>query len=169
MRHIKHKSGFTLIELIVVIAIMSIMLVVVVPRFPPSFFTDSTREALSWIILNVRTLKERARDDQIKYVLHINVDTNRFWISTESMEEEALLQAEQNGYALSGDDNILDVEFSETGAVTYGTADICFYPKGYSDKAVIHIEDSGNNRKSVLIEPFLLNVKMVDEYVSIAG
>ena len=42
---------------------------------------------------------------------------------------------------------------------------INFYPKGYSDRAVIHVEDGHDNRYSYLIEPFLPHVKIKDEYI----
>ncbi len=43
---------------------------------------------------------------------------------------------------------------------------ICFYKAGYSDKAIIHIEDEDHYQVSFLIEPFLPNMKLYQEYVS---
>ncbi len=165
----KDTSGFTLIELMVVIALITIMFSITIPRFSQSYFSDSTRKASSWIILNVKMLKEKAFQDQQRYILHVDIDTDKLWVSIDAMEEEDLLKAEQNAYTLSGGDRIVDVEFPVHGSMSYGTAEICFYPKGYSDKAIIHIADDSNDQKSLIIEPFLNKVKLIDDYIRFTG
>ena len=56
-------------------------------------------------------------------------------------------------------------EFLNEDKITRGIAEIHFYRKGYSDKALIHIEDDDNEQSSYLIEPFLPHVKIIEEYV----
>jgi hypothetical protein len=59
----------------------------------------------------------------------------------------------------------MDVEFVNEDKITKGVAGIQFYKKGYSDKALIHIEDKDNMKYSYLIEPFLPHVKIIEEYI----
>ena len=46
-----------------------------------------------------------------------------------------------------------------------GKAEILFHKQGYSDKALIHIEDNSGEKMSFLIEPFLKRVKFYDRQV----
>ncbi|NIW00138.1 hypothetical protein GWN26_13855 [Candidatus Saccharibacteria bacterium] len=58
---------------------------------------------------------------------------------------------------------IADIEFSVRGKVSSGRTDITFYKNGYSDKALIHVQD-GEAYVSYLIEPFLSEVTRYDTY-----
>jgi prepilin-type N-terminal cleavage/methylation domain-containing protein len=159
------NQGFTLIELIVVITLISLMLFFAIPRFQVDVLSDNTNKASRWIMLKVHSLKEKAVREQKLYVLHISLDSNRLWITSEIMSQEELQAAEANGYELSDDINLLDVEYPDEEKISVGRADIYFYKKGYSDKAIIHISNDDNERRSFLIEPFLSHVRLYDKYI----
>ena len=110
----RRNSGFTLIELIVVISLISLMLFFAIPRFQGSVFQDNTKQVSRWIIFKVQTLKEKAIRDQQHYVLHINLDSNTLWTTHEAMSQENHQMAQANGYRLPTDVNLLDVEYPVT-------------------------------------------------------
>ena len=157
------RNGFTLIELIVVVCLISIMLFFSLPRFQDAVLSDSTKKTSLWIIGKVRTLKENAVSNQKLYTLHINLDTDKLWVTNEAMSEEELQDAELQGYELPDDVKALDVEYPDKGKISAGQADIRFYKKDYSDKVLIHIEDD-DKELSFLIEPFLSKVKLYEKY-----
>ena len=159
------NQGFTLIELIVVITLISFMLFFVIPRFQVDVLSDNTNKVSRWIMLKVHSLKEKAVREQKLYVLHISLDSNRLWVTSEIMSQEELQAAEANGYELSDNINLLDVEYPDEEKISDGRADIYFYKKGYSDKAIIHISNDDNERRSFLIEPFLSHVRLYDKYI----
>jgi prepilin-type N-terminal cleavage/methylation domain-containing protein len=159
------NQGFTLIELIVVITLISLMLFFAIPRFQVDVLSDNTNKVSRWIMLKVHSLKEKAVREQKLYVLHISLDSNRLWVTSEIMSQEELQAAEANGYELSDDINLLDVEYPDEEKISVGRADIYFYKKGYSDKAIIHISNDDNERRSFLIEPFLSHVRLYDKYI----
>ncbi len=163
---LKQNNGFTLIELIVVISLISIMLVFAVPRFHDTVLSDNTKTVSRWIILKVQSLKQRAVHDQKLYALHIDIDTDRLWITNESMSEEEVEKALLKAFELPDDISLLDVEYPEKEKVSSGQADIFFYKKGYSDRALVHISNEDNERFSFLIETFLSRVKLFEKYVS---
>lgn len=163
---LKQNNGFTLIELIVVISLVSIMLVFAVPRFHDTVLSDNTKTVSRWIILKVQSLKQRAVHDQKLYALHIDIDTDRLWITNESMSEEEVEKALLKAFELPDDISLLDVEYPEKEKVSSGQADIFFYKKGYSDRALVHISNEDNERFSFLIETFLSRVKLFEKYVS---
>jgi prepilin-type N-terminal cleavage/methylation domain-containing protein len=158
------SGGFTLVEVIVVISLISIMLIFSIPRFHGAVPADHTKKASRWIIVTVRSLKERSVREQKLYVLNVNLDDNRLWVTNETMSAEELESAEQKGLTLPDDVNVLDVEYPGKGTVSFGRTDICFYKKGYSDKALIHIEDNDNNQRSFLIDTFLSKVAFYERY-----
>jgi len=159
------NQGFTLIELIVVITLISLMLFFAIPRFQVDVLSDNTNKVSRWIMLKVHSLKEKAVREQKLYVLHISLDSNRLWVTSEIMSQEELQATEANGYELSDDINLLDVEYPDEEKISVGRADIYFYKKGYSDKAIIHISNDDNERRSFLIEPFLSRVRLYNKYI----
>jgi len=165
MINFRQNNGFTLIELIVVISLISLMLFFAIPRFQNSVLSDNTKKVSRWIIAKVHALKERAVRDQKLYVLHVSLDSNRLWTTNELMSEQELQNAAQNAYELPGDIKVLDVEYPDEEKISVGRADIYFYKRGYSDKAMIHIENNDNEQLSFLIEPFLSRVRMYETYV----
>lgn len=161
MRPFSAKQGFTLIEITVVLALIGIFLFVTLPSF--NVGGNTTDSFSRKIIVTVNSLKKRAVADGKDYALYIDMDEGKLLVADTAVSEEDL---EKN---LGGEDvpegiEILDVEFPTKGKIASGIVAIRFYQKGYSDKAIIHIEDDDSERKSFLIEPFLPKVKLFDEY-----
>jgi prepilin-type N-terminal cleavage/methylation domain-containing protein len=162
---IRDSKGFTLLELIVVIALLGIMIAFSVPRLHGTILLDDTKKSSRWLIGKVQALKESAIQNQKQYVLHIDMDTDRIWETDESMSADDLEKATLNAYALPGAVKVMDVEFPIAGKIFSGRADITFYRAGYTDKALIHIQDD-NQQLSFLIEPFLPQVKLFEKYAT---
>ncbi len=165
--HFSHSiCGFTLIELIAVISILSIMLFFSIPRFGNFSDSGNLKSVSRWVIANVHALKERAVSDQKRYTLHVGLDSNSFMVTNESMIPQELETADPKVYQLPPGITIIDVEYPGKGVIRTGQADINFYRQGYSDKVLIHIEDQDQNLISFLIEPFLPAVKISEDYLS---
>ncbi len=166
MINLRPNKGFTLIEIVTVLALISITLLIAVPRIPNTLFTDETKKASRWIITKVQVLKDRAAREQKRYVLHIDMSGKKMWISNDGMSDEERLAAERNGFKLPPNMRIRDVEFPDNKIISFGQTEISFYSRGYSDQAVIHLENKGE-QISFRIEPFLSTVKLFDDYVSL--
>ncbi|MGM0453269.1 MAG: pilus assembly FimT family protein [Thermodesulfobacteriota bacterium] len=164
-RPVRNRQAFTLIELIVVISLIGTMLFFAVPRIEQSMFANKTKKVSRWILLNVNSLKDKAVQKQVRHVLHADIDSNRFWISHAAMPEDLLADAREKGFSLPDGFRLIDVAFPDDKKVSGGTAAINFYPKGYSDRAIVHLADDNNRRRSYLIESFLPRAKIKHEYV----
>lgn len=159
--------GFTLIELVVVITLISLLLVFAIPQFENVSLFQGTNKISRWMLLKVGSLKERALKERQVFILHIATDSGEMWVSGEGMDEEAMEKARESAQTLPPGYRIRDVAIPEKGKIAVGQVDIRFYPKGYSDKAMIHMEDDDGNYLSFLIEPFLTQVKRYEDYVEL--
>lgn len=162
---LRQSNGFTLIELIVVISLISIIIFVSVPRFHNKTMPDNTKKVSRWIMMTSQTLKEKSFCDQKLYTMYVDMERRQLWVTDESMSEEEVLKSGQQGFMVPDDVEVLDVEFPGNNKIISGLADICFYPDGHSDMSLIHIKDDDNNRFSFLIEPFLSKVKLYEKYL----
>jgi prepilin-type N-terminal cleavage/methylation domain-containing protein len=161
----EQNNGFTLIELTVVISLISIMLFFAVPRFRNAVLTDNVNNTSRWIIGKVRVLKEYSTSKQKLCILHVNMDSNKMWVSDETMTQEDLEKAHEKGFEIPEDVKVINVEYPQKGIISAGQADICFYRAGYSDKAFIRIQGDDEQKLCFLIEPFLPKVKLYEKYV----
>jgi len=158
-------GGFTLLELIVVVALMGIMLAFTIPRFHETLFLDDAKTGSRWIVAKIQALKEASIRNQKNYSLHIDLDSEKFWETDSSMPAEEIEAAALNAKSLPDGLKITDIEFPMHGKISSGQTDITFYKNGYSDKAMIHVQD-GEEYESYLIEPFLSGVTRYEMYAS---
>ena len=156
-------AGFTLIELIVVIALIGIVLFVSIPRLQGNFYLNDTDQSIRWMIGKIQIMKEDSVRNQRQYTLRLDLDSGRVWESHGGMSPEELESAALNSTVLPQNLKINDVQYPQSGKQTSGTADINFYKSGYTDKALIHFQD-GEKPLSILIEPFLPKIKLLEKY-----
>ncbi|MEE4357456.1 MAG: type II secretion system protein [Desulfococcaceae bacterium] len=159
------EKGYTLIELIVVIALIGILLSFTIPRFHGSLLSDNSNKTVRRIVLQVQHLRQNAVRSRKMHTLHISPDSRKMWVTNEGMSEEDAEAAADGGEEFPEDVDITDVEYPDDEKISYGEARIRFSPKGYSDKVMIHLENTDGERKSLLIEPFLPNIEIFDDYV----
>jgi prepilin-type N-terminal cleavage/methylation domain-containing protein len=162
------SNGFTLIELVVVIALIGIILFVTVPNFQ-HLFSDETRKTSQWILLQVPKHRALAVSETRIHTLHVDMAEQRLWFSNMDMSDEELSSAMTRGLELDDSVRLLDVAYSYGDSVNSGEAQILFFPKGYSDKAIIHMEGENGDQCSFIIEPFLSKVEIIEGYADFEG
>lgn len=167
-RHTTHDGqaeGFTLIELIVVVALMGLMLFFSLPRLQNNPFLNDTKKSSRWLINKIQTLRESAIRDQKRYALHFDLDSGRVWESHEGMTPEEVESAAMDSHELPEDLRIMDIEYPAGDKINAGQAAITFDKAGYANKALVHLQD-GDTYLSFLIEPFLSDVQFFEKYAS---
>jgi len=158
-------AGFTLLELMVVILLISIVIAVAIPRFEGGAFQDAEKKVSRWMINTVRTLRSAAIQKQQVQALVIDLNNHRMWIINETMDEEAISAAEEKAFSFPKSIQIVDVQFPKQDRITSGTAEIHFFPAGYSEQVLLHLENDDDQRFSFLVEPLLPKVKFFDEWI----
>ena len=159
------RRGYTLLELIVVMALIGIVFFFALPRFEGSFLIDDAKHSARWLIGKVQMLREESLRTRRDRVLHIDLDTNRVWETVETMSPEEADRATQLAREIPGGARLAGVDTPIQGRVTAGRADIRFYGDGHTDRVLIHLRH-GSAVQSFLLEPFLARVKIFDTMVS---
>lgn len=160
METLLNNRAFTLIEMVVVTALIAIMLMVAIPRLSGGL-VDGGDATARWIIANVRQLKEKAVSEQKTYLLNISPDAQRMWVTDADMADTDAETAREKGFRLPRGVNIDHVAFTQDERFSSGTIPIGFYAGGFSDKAVIRVRTNDGDRLAFFIEPFLDGVNLV--------
>jgi prepilin-type N-terminal cleavage/methylation domain-containing protein len=158
--------GFTLLELMVVMLLVSIVLAISIPKFGGGAFQDPVKKLSRWMINTVRTLRSTAIQQQKTQSLVIDLSNRRMWIVNEAMDEKTAQDAASNS-ALTVPDVVqrMDVQFPQQERISTGTAEVRFYPTGYSDQVLIHLETDDDEKITYMVEPLLPKVKIFDEWI----
>jgi prepilin-type N-terminal cleavage/methylation domain-containing protein len=158
------RAGYTLLELIVVMALIGIVFFFAIPRFEGSFFVDDAKQSSRWLIGKLQALREEALRTHRQQILHIDLDGNRLWETAEAMTPEEKDRAVRRAQRLPGGGRVISVDLPYQGRVNAGRAEIRFSRDGHSDRVLIHLQH-GDTYTSFLLEPFLSQVKMFDSVV----
>ncbi len=170
------NGGFTLIEIVVVVSLISLILVFSFPQLSGFLTVNNKNKAVRWLIAQRTVLRAKALEEQARYVLRVDINGNR--ILAMPMPEASLSEATtsqftdknlsavtaQDEFICSGDLDIVGVAFPDGQPDIFQTADIIFSEKGYCDRAVIHMKDGGT-RFSIYFPPFLPRVVVYDGHI----
>lgn len=162
-----HKRGFTLIELMVVMLLVSIILAVAIPRFESAPFQDPEKKLTRWMINAVRYLRASAIQKQTVQALVVDLSEQRMWMTHEQMSEDQQEAAVKKGFTLDRSMRMVNAQYPDQERINTGTIEIRFYPAGYSDRVLIHLEGENAQRISFLLEPLLPKVKIVEEWIEL--
>jgi prepilin-type N-terminal cleavage/methylation domain-containing protein len=149
-------AGFTLLELIVVIMLLTILLGFAIPAFRGVGFMGSRDKAARELLYTVKKLKIEALSRQRMLKLHLDLDAGRIWVTREAEgNAEGAVPPPESEWTLPEDVRIAEVRFPDDREIRSGTAAIAFYPQGYSDRAAIRLTDGDSTPTQVVVEAFL--------------
>lgn len=166
------NSGFTLVELVVVMALMGIIIGFALPRFHQMTDSDPTDDLVKWIRFKALALREKAQIQQSPWALVIDFSAGE--IRTEPAEappddaesSEQTPEPKIERRPMAEGVRIVDVVLAPDKKQSTGEVSIRFYPDGYADPAFIHVRDGEGLYRSLKIEPFLPRVRQFDDYIS---
>lgn len=170
------ESGFTLIELVVVLTLMGAMLFVALPKFGVPSLRDDSRHAANWIIQNIESLKARSIRENVIYTLHIGIDSGTFQVesgeppdSRETLPGAEGSSGENSAFQLPDSVRIVDIQLPGAKTRTVGKVSLQFSPAGYSDFALIHLRNDRGEYRSFWVQPFLPHVIYSESHADIKG
>jgi general secretion pathway protein H len=159
------QKGFTLMELMVVIAILSIAAAIVVPRLP-STESARLRDSARSLASAIRFIGDRAATTKAVYRMHFNISDNIISIRriTSGGEETTADDSYLNRPVLAEGIMIEDVLIPQTGRVGEGEVIVGFGPAGLQDFLIVHLKDSGSRHFTVTSFPGSGKVKVEEGY-----
>ncbi len=161
-------SGFTLIELIVVMALIGMLLFWATPRLDDGFLSDPAKKVSRWVMLTVPKLRAAAVAEQRDYFLHVDMARQLMWSSHAEMDELALTQALEKALVLP--DSVRVAQVHRPRQPSDGAEDVAirFSRHGYADQIVLHMTRYPNHRYSLFIEPFFTPVDQFEGFLTYA-
>lgn len=149
--------GFTLLELAVVIFIMGLMLTLAMP-YLGGFRSASLKSQARRMAGRATYLYDEATGHKLVLRLMFDLDNNGyavFALDPYSIHPVFNPDVASGGkpVMMPGDVRIRDVTVEGIGTVSRGTVATYFYPEGYVDATVVHLEDESGHVMTLAFSP----------------
>ncbi len=153
--------GFTLIELVVVMVLLSIMTAFAVPAIRTALFSDQLKSTARRLIGLINEVGQAARSDQREYFLVFDRQVQAFQVRAANNKE-----AEQTLKPVHLPDGVEVVDFTSVhgGTESQGELSLRFSKKGYVDKTLIHLRAEDGRELTLALSPFLGVSRLYDSY-----
>ncbi len=164
---IDSPAGFTLVELIVVMVLITMMTAFAIPKIRSSLFTDQLRATARQFIGLVTEAGQEARLRKIKVELRFDRE-QRLFTTAPAVGISADKTVRRYPKVLVPESvQVMDISSVHGGKKALGELVIRFSPRGYVDKTVVHFRDTGGDELSVILSPFLGVTRVLEGYVSL--
>ena len=160
------KSGFTLIELVMVLAIIGIALGLVAPRFSGFLGTAELGSTARILAGTARAVHNEAARRGHEIVLHLNLDRNEYWVTYKTKEG---VEKEVGGMFLKKRSlpkgiKFKDIVLHNKYVTAQGEVSLVYSPLGRVGRTVIHLEDRTGRNFTVRIKPYNGQVEVYNYY-----
>lgn len=162
-------KGYTLIELVVVVALLGLFLGLAIPRFRYALVTDDLKATTRRMVGLVREVRNEAIREQKVYLVHLDLETNLLWIEYAGMGEEERALAQEQAFVFPGGVRVLDIWRRGKGKQAHGEVILHFGKKGYVEQTLIHLGADDGREFTLTLSPFLGTVKIYDKYVDVVA
>lgn len=156
-------DGFTLLELTVVMLLLSILLGFALPAIRGGEIMASQAGTARKIAWAVKQLKQEALTRQTPHTLHLDLTAGRIWATREQDPDATAAKQDADPWALPEGMRIEGVHFPNGDAIRTGEVTLGFYPRGYSDRAIIRLQADNGDFTDILIETFLPFARILDD------
>ena len=161
-------SGFTLVELMVVVVLLAIAIGIVMPRINRAMFASDTKLATRQLAALVQVVRDRAmRSHRPQYRLNYDLNSGELWVtyiapSGEVVEDDHTLTRRRRW---PGRIRLVDVITQFQGR-RKGDQDhfTVFLPSGYIERTLLHLTD-GDVQFTLVIEPLTGRIERRDGFV----
>ena len=159
------RSGFTLMELLVVMVLLSLITAFAVPRIRTSLITDQLKASARRLIGLISETGQEARRSHHAWQIVYDPARKRFsaqayipQISTESVNQAF------RSVTLPEEVRIVDITTAQNGVRNAGEIRLRFTGRGYTDQTLIHLSDDEGNNLTLALSPFLGTIRTYDSY-----
>lgn len=163
----KNANGFTILELMIVIVIAGLMLSITVPVVRETLLHDNLKTASRKLVATISWLRSKSVSEYRDHILMFKIDEpQKYWHEASNMDEAQLLDVREQATTFPDDVRIVDIDFFGTEKIINGEIGIKFSKKGYIGYTLIHLADKSDRKFTLIIEPFLGKVKIMEDYLN---
>jgi general secretion pathway protein H len=159
-------AGFTLIELIVVIVILSVVALLVFPRLP-SVHEGDLKTSARTLAAGLRYLEDKAIATKQYYRLHVNLSKGEMNVTRVLQENEEVAVTDEvlSRLALVDGTSFTDITTARLGKLSDNEAVLEFSPLGATDFVVFHLKsEDGSRFYTVALYPGSGRVAVLEGY-----
>jgi len=162
----RSEDGFTLLEIVIVVAVLALLVGLAVPRLPDIAGTRIHQNARKVSML-IQLARRRAVSLRRFYRVDVDLDANGVSVSYFGPEGTYIPDDEVRQLELR-EATISDVVNSSEGKVLEGTGWVRISPRGFIEPALIHIEDDQARVVTVAPSPVSGRVQIIEGYTDLA-
>jgi prepilin-type N-terminal cleavage/methylation domain-containing protein len=127
VKELKNRSGFTLIELMVVISIIAIIAVIAVPQYGRFIAKNSLKRASNDLFMNMRLARTIAIKENRTYIITFNETANTYRVGFDGDGNGSLMDAGDQ-YNGAGAVRVITIPTAYGGDVVLGSANYTINP-----------------------------------------
>jgi type II secretion system protein H len=163
---LNNKTGFTLIELIVVLFILAMLLGVVTPKVISGLYGNTQSSIIRKLNGSVAYARNQAMLEGQLWVMRLDLENSRMCLfSKKELEAKEDNFGEKDWKSLAPL-AILDIQDEAGNIKDNDTFDVYFNPKGLAQPTIIHLADTDNDPfKTVQLKPFNKQIELYPGYV----
>ncbi len=143
------NAGFTLLELVVVMALIAIMFSLAVPNIRNALYTDPLKSTARRLTGLVAEAGQDAVASHSSRLLVYDVSMRMFRLQAGNDEKHAVR------LAVPASIRVTDFMSVHGGTRSSGRMEIRFSRQGYVDKTLIHLQDTDGREMTLMLSPFL--------------
>lgn len=162
----RNQAGFTLMELVVVIAVLALVAAVVLPRLTVNHAVELNRSART-LAATIRYLQDRAITSKTPYRMRIGIGAGTVRVTKLSATgtEEGSGDPSLDRPILAEGITVMDVLSPREGKLTEGEAVLRFEMGGLADFAAIHLKNADGATVTLMALPSSGKVTVADGYL----
>ena len=160
---VRARRGFTLIEIMVVVAIIGVLAGILVPRLP-DITASRLKSTARRLAGTITYLYERSAATQLVYRLTLDMESNEFYVSLlnkENQFEETKLDFARRT-RLPDNVRVESADIPAQGVISAGQAQIHFFPGGFTEQAYVYLKDASGNELTLEVSPLTGRVKIME-------
>ncbi len=145
------RSGFTLIELVLVLMVLCIILAIAVPQLRGFMSGSAARDAATQVVALAQYARAKSAAESVVYRLTFDVQSGEYWLSADAADGTGQFTELGNDFGQhfklpEGMTVTLDrLGTNITASSTASSSDIEFRPDGTSDAVVIRLTETYAN------------------------
>jgi len=158
------KNGFTLVEIVVVMVLVSLFMVFSVPLFS-NIGTSSLGTSARRLSGTIKYLFNESAISGLEYRLVYDLDQGTYRAQVLQADGELVDDPDQGREAsLKGSVRFKDLEVPGRGKFSAGQVTIRLHPSGWVEETIIHLDDSSDEMMTLRVMPLTGTTEIFDGY-----